>query len=107
MSLTGGGCRAQAVPPPGDQVSADCAAPVYASDHLVCADAELRALDTQMLRLWRMVEARHPEDGGLRVAQAAWFRERSLCAFEADHRACVAAAYRSRIAALLRLAGTK
>lgn len=66
LVLTGWGGRAQTVPPPGGQVSADCAAPVYATDQLVCADPGLRALDAQMLRLWRMAEARHPRDGALR-----------------------------------------
>jgi hypothetical protein len=30
-----------AVPPPVEQVTADCKAPVYASDHLVCSDPAL------------------------------------------------------------------
>ncbi|MFN4203370.1 MAG: hypothetical protein ACK4GM_09970 [Tabrizicola sp.] len=103
LALTGGCCHAQDVPPPGEQVSADCAAPVYATDRLVCSDAALRELDAHMLQLWRMAEARHRGNGALRDAQIAWFRSRSLCAFGSDHRACVVTAYHKRIAALLAL----
>lgn len=104
-SVALGVCPAQAAPPPVDQVSADCTSPVYATDHLVCADASLRALDAEMLRIWHMAEARHRLDGAERVAQVEWFRARSLCAFKSDHRACVVSAYNSRIAALLALLG--
>lgn len=103
LALTTGPCHAQAVPPPGEQVASDCAAPVYATDQLVCSDAALRSLDAQMLRLWRMAEARHRGNGTLREAQVAWFRSRSQCAFKSDHRACVVTAYQSRIATLLAL----
>ena len=103
MGLAGGTCLAQGVPPPGAQVSADCAAPVYATDLLVCSDATLRALDAQMLRFWVMAEARHGLDDSERAAQVEWFRNRSLCAFDANHRGCVVAAYHSRITALLAL----
>lgn len=50
-----------------------------------------------------MAEGRHRLDDPERAAQAEWFRNRSLCAFDADHRGCVVAAYHSRIAALLAL----
>lgn len=107
LSLTGARCDAQNVPPPGEQVAADCAAPIYATDQLVCSDATLRALDTQMLRLWRMAEARHRGNGDGRDAQIAWFRSRSLCAFESDHRACVVTSYHNRIATLRALVDAK
>ena len=85
---------AQQVPPPVSQVSADCVAPVYATDMLVCADPALRALDTEMLELWdRIAKTRKRSE----AEQAAWFRRRSLCAFDPDHRACVVTAYRTRI----------
>jgi uncharacterized protein len=103
IGLIGGTCLAQGVPPPVAQVSADCSAPVYATDRLVCSDATLRALDVQMLRSWVMAEGRHRLDDRERVAQAEWFRNRSLFAFDADHRGCAVAAYHSRIAALLAL----
>lgn len=103
IGLTGGTCLAQGVPPPVAQVSADCAAPVYATDLLVCSDPTLRALDAQLLRFWVMAEGRHRLDDAERAAHAEWFRNRSLCAFDADHRGCVVAAYHSRIATLLAL----
>ena len=103
LALATGPCHAQAVPPAGEQVAADCTAPVYATDRLVCSDAALRSLDAQMLRLWRMAEAQHRGNGTLRDDQMAWFQSRSLCAFKSDHRACVVTAYQSRIATLLAL----
>ena len=87
-----------AVAPPTDRTSADCAAPTYATDMLVCDDPELLALDAELARLW--AEADPGGDTVAAEAQAAWFRERSLCAFEDDHRGCAEAAYRDRIAAL-------
>jgi uncharacterized protein len=85
------------VAPPAEQVTADCAAPTYATDMLVCDDPGLRALDAELARLWGAVPA---DDPAATQAQAAWFRERSLCAFQEDHRGCAQAAYRARIAAL-------
>jgi uncharacterized protein len=39
---------AHAIPPPLEQVAADCVAPTYATDQLVCADAELKEMDRVM-----------------------------------------------------------
>ena len=39
------------VPPPVEQSSADCVRPVYASDHLVCGDEDLRRLDVRLSAL--------------------------------------------------------
>jgi uncharacterized protein len=64
---------------------------------LVCDDPELRALDAELAQLWARVEADPDGDPAAAEAQAAWFRERSLCAFEDDHRGCAEAAYRARI----------
>jgi hypothetical protein len=41
-----------AVPPPPEQVAANCDAPTYASDMLVCFDADLRVLDARMREAW-------------------------------------------------------
>lgn len=87
-----------AVAPPTNQTSADCAAPTYATDMLVCDDPQLLALDAELARLW--AEADPGGDPVAAEAQAAWFRERSLCAFEEDHRGCAEAAYRARIEVL-------
>ncbi len=90
-----------AVAPPTDQMMADCVAPTYATDMLVCNDQELRALDAELARLWEHAASVSDGDAAAGVEQAAWFRERSRCAFMEDHRGCVVSAYRSRIVALL------
>jgi uncharacterized protein len=100
LGAAGGSSAAQPVPPPAEQISADCGAAIYATDQLVCSDTTLRALDAEMLRLWTRAEAKGRVTEAGRSAQREWFRQRSLCAFEADHRACALAAYRARIATL-------
>ena len=92
---------AHAIPPPLVQSVADCERPTYASDHLVCGDTELRALDRELRDLLATV------DLGARVAPASlvepqemWFRRRSLCAFSELHAACLKAAYSERIAVI-------
>lgn len=87
------------VPPPIAQIQADCVRPQYASDTLVCGDAELAALDAEVARLATSAPV-------LAVAavwedQTALFRRRSLCAFEADHRGCLVAAYADRRSVLI------
>lgn|GEM_PF-3694496 len=90
----------QSVPPPVEQISADCRSAVYATDQLVCADATLRALDAEMRGLWtRAALAGQVSDTDF-SAQSDWFRQRSLCAFEADHRRCALTVYSQRIAEL-------
>lgn len=86
------------VPPPIDQRRADCARPQYASDMLVCSDAELLAIDAEVAAL-----ASAPPvlaDGAIWEDQAPWLRRRSLCAFQDNHRGCLAAAYTDRRAVL-------
>jgi len=98
---------AQAVPPPIEQFTANCRAPVYATDQLVCGDPALKAQDAAMAaslaRLGRL-----PVDGlaPWRESQAVWFKRRSLCAFEAAHRQCVLDAYAERMEVLGALART-
>jgi uncharacterized protein len=100
IGLSGFGCFAQGVPPPVEQVSADCAAPVYATDQLVCSDASLRNLEAQLLWYWSTAESMHLLGEADRSPQTDWFRIRSQRAFSADHRACAVAAYHGRIAVL-------
>lgn len=94
--------RSMAVPPSTEQMTADCAAPSYATDMLVCHDPDLLALDVELATLWSQVSSGPGGGPAATAAQAAWFRERSLCAFEEDHRGCVDVAYRARIEALRR-----
>jgi uncharacterized protein len=83
------------------QSVADCERPIYASDQLVCADAELLALDRKLRDLLATVDLQ------ARVAPASliepddlWFRRRSLCTFSERHAACLKAAYSERIAVI-------
>jgi uncharacterized protein len=92
------------IAPPVEQVTADCTAPTYATDRLVCADPELRALDAELAHLWAGAQAAGRVAASAQSVQAAWFRRRSLCAFHDDHRGCVEGAYRARIAELRRIA---
>ncbi|MFM9979227.1 MAG: hypothetical protein ACKVOP_14430 [Sphingomonadaceae bacterium] len=87
-----------AVPPPIEQASANCVRPQYASDTLVCEDPALRALDADVARLGR-IEPRLAV-GAIWESQFAWFRRRAQCAFQADHRDCLVAAYTDRRAVL-------
>lgn len=90
------------VPPPLEQLQAECTRPQYASDTLVCGDAELRAADAQVAALAStsptLAADAKWED------QASWLRRRSLCAFETDHRGCLIAAYADRRAVLAAIA---
>jgi uncharacterized protein len=92
------------IPPPAEQVSADCTAPTYASDQLVCSDPELRALDWKMATLVRQIgtDAIDAAAPGIEN-QYDWLRQRSLCAMKPEHRGCLLQAYRLRIEALERL----
>lgn len=85
-------------PPRPGQHTAECRAPVFATDQLVCADPVLRALDSEVAAL--LAEAGPPAASRWIEAQDQWFLRRSRCAFAADHRACAEAAYRERLALL-------
>ncbi len=93
--------QAHAIPPPPVQTVADCDRPTYASDQLVCADAELLALDRELGKLLATVDlTTRVAPVSLIEAQEAWFRRRSLCAFLERHAACLKAAYSERIAVI-------
>jgi len=87
------------VPPPLEQFQAECTRPQYASDTLVCGDAELLAADTQVAALASTSPARAAD--AIWEDQASWLRRRSLCAFKTDHRGCLIAAYADRRAVLV------
>lgn len=90
-----------AVPPPPEQVAANCETPTYASDTMVCADPMLRELDARMLDTLAAVDyASVVAPGAWVEAQDAWFRRRSLCAFNERQADCLRAAYVARIAVL-------
>jgi uncharacterized protein len=90
---------AAAVPPPPVQVTSNCDAPIYASDFLVCTDADLMQLDTLLARLI-VQRSEGPRERAAHESDHDWFRRSRMCAFEADHRECLRAAYCARIALL-------
>lgn len=101
---------AGAVPPPPAQVAANCSAPAYASDVLVCRDPALLALDLRLREALAAFDiATSVVPGAWVEMQEDWFRRRSLCAFSERHGACLRDAYVDRIAVLdaLRRAATR
>jgi len=90
----GSAASVDAVPPPPGQVTAQCSAPSYASDMLVCADPELRELD---LALRRTIVDGHGTDSSVDESHEDWFRRSRMCAFERDQRACLLQAYCARL----------
>lgn len=96
-----GAPQAAAVPPPPQQLTADCEAPTYASDMLVCANPVLQELDSRMRASLAAVDfASVVAQGAWVEGQGAWFQRRSLCAFSGRHADCLLAAYVERIAVL-------
>jgi uncharacterized protein len=88
-----------AVPPPVEQFTADCAAPVYASERLICSDSELLGTEAQIADLWRAAQPNW-SPGPWLEQQEAWFRRRALCAFQTEHRACLQGANAERVRVL-------
>lgn len=97
---------AAATPPPVAQVHAECAAPSYASDQLVCASPGLLAADGAMVAALERAGAAALAPASPQIEpQEAWLRRRSLCAMRQDHAACLAGAYADRTAVLGALSG--
>lgn len=90
-------------PPPPEQFTANCQESAYATDHLVCADAELRGLDLELKALINTLPPMRMAGSPLMEGQSEWFKRRSLCAKQADHAGCARAAYRERIRVLASL----
>ena len=86
------------VPPPVEQSTADCARPTYASDQLVCNDAELQVLDQRLKAL--LVKRSPIIPGAFQESDGQWFKRRSRCAFEVEHRKCLSEAYADRFAVI-------
>lgn len=92
---------AAALPPPPDQQVAACDAPVYATDQLVCGDAELAAMDQAVSSILRELPAELVDSPPPFIeSQRDWFGRRSRCAFEREGRACTQDAYAERMAVL-------
>lgn len=99
---------AGAVPPPPEQLGADCATPTYASDVVVCGDPVLLSADREVTQLYESLHdtLQPTTNGGLLDPQALfepqddWFRRRSLCAFSSHQTDCLRAAYGERMRVL-------
>lgn len=93
--------RLSALPPPPEQVSANCVSPTYASDQLICASPGLLRLDRQMVEALKFAgDAALVPLSPFVESQSAWLGRRSLCAMRRGHAACLNAAYKERIAVL-------
>jgi uncharacterized protein len=94
-----------AIAAPIEQSTADCTIPTYATDRLVCSNAELSALDQTLARMLTDLpsQARGADNPWLEEQQN-WFKRRSLCAFEESHLECARRAYRTREAEMDALA---
>jgi uncharacterized protein len=77
--------------------SFDCAKAEGAAEKLVCDDGQPAAMDVELARLYALAGA---DDDGLTADQRGWIEKRDQCADAVDPRACVEAAYVTRIAAL-------
>jgi hypothetical protein len=80
-----------AVPPPPEQIVANCSAPTYASDFVVCSDPELLELDHELAKFAEVLAPAGIE------SHLDWFARRSLCAMRADHKDCLKQMYETRI----------
>lgn len=69
---------------------------------LVCDDDDLAALDRQLNEVLETAEDQASQDqrSRLRAVQQSWLRQRDDCVAQGDKRACIAEAYRRRIAEL-------
>lgn len=89
------------VPPPIEQHHANCDDPTYASDMFVCQDPQLLSMDRALVDLIALsadfaIDASTP----WLETHAAWFRRRSLCAFQLSQKSCLISAYDERLAIL-------
>lgn len=93
-----------AVPPPPARTSADCASPVYAVDHLICADTVL-SNDEDDLALLYAERGPSSEGGPWLEDQRAWVARRARCAFRQNQRPCVIQANAERRLVLSQASG--
>lgn len=84
-----------------------CATSTFAVDKTVCADADLRALDTRLRVLLANNGDKVAPGTAFVEADEAWLGRRNQCAFQAAQRDCLIVAYaeRSYLAEALRSAG--
>lgn len=107
LTLTGGAlvllalATLVAAPPPGVRAqsarpSFDCSKARSRIDKLVCANAELAALDRRVAELFELAMSQAPDAGDIKRAQRRWLRDRNDC----QDAACMRSQYEQRIRAL-------
>lgn len=87
---------AAATPPEPVKPSFDCAKASNKVEKMICGSPELARLDVQLGDAYRKANANSADPAKLKSDQIAWIKQSRACADEA----CVAQAYRARIAEL-------
>lgn len=89
---------AAATPTEPVKPSFDCAKASNKVEKMICGSPELARLDMQLVDAYRKANANSADQAKLKSEQIAWIKQSRACADEA----CVAQAYRARIAELSR-----
>lgn len=87
------------VPPPTEQITANCARPTYATEHLICETPVLLEAEYHLAELLRRADGLYVP-GTWFERQEDWFRRRAMCASREDHSTCVDIANSDRMAIL-------
>lgn len=87
---------AAATPPEPVKPSFDCAKASNKVEKMICGSPDLARLDLQLVDAYRKAIASSADQAKLKSEQIAWIKQSRACADEA----CVAQAYRARIAEL-------
>ena len=89
------------VPPPIEQHHANCDEPTYASDIFVCQDPQLLSMDRALVDLIALsTDFAFGASTPWLEPHYAWFKRRSLCAFQLSQKSCLISAYDERLAVL-------
>nr|WP_230942855.1 lysozyme inhibitor LprI family protein [Burkholderia vietnamiensis] len=75
----------------------DCAKAASPTEHAICADARLSALDAQLAAAWQKARAKGGDTAAPKAAQLKWLAQRDRCGGDAS---CIADRYRERLAIL-------
>ncbi len=87
---------AAATPPEPVKPSFDCTKASNKVEKMICGSPDLARLDVQLVDAYRKANANSADPAKLKSEQIAWIKQSRACADEA----CVAQAYRARIAEL-------
>ncbi|MCB1789659.1 MAG: MliC family protein [Gammaproteobacteria bacterium] len=69
-------------------------------EHMICTDATLAALDRKLGSVYAQARVLSNTGSALKVEQRGWIKGRNECWKDEDETACIASAYRLRIAEL-------